>query len=406
MNGIEEVNILSPNMLLVIGNGFDKAHGMKTSYIDILNFIWTMIDINYQHKLSPEKQFHAKFLDDLNRSLIFKRPSGSARNRLMSEWDNKYKNSASRKIYEDKIDQDIIRNTEVLLADIIDYTLAFGNIWLLYFTSVLENRSRNLGEGWIDFEEEIGRVVSAIESILIHRGENLDKYVDQYIYEFLNKWAPDIITLREKFLPILNFDFQVFSLWMEEALKVEDGKRTQKEHLDLIQKYEQNIKGVLSYNYTHTPDIYGLRDNVKFVHGELGKHNLVLGTAETLSREFENNIVDCILFKKKCQLMKYKLGNNFESVFAPANPYIWDAIIYGHSLTPADKYSLGWLFKEGSNELFAEHVKTIKIYYYDTASYNQQLKNLSLLITQDRAMNYITSGRICFECIQQADTIS
>lgn len=128
MNGIEEVNILSPNMLLVIGNGFDKAHGMKTSYIDILNFIWTMIDINYQHKLSPEKQFHSKFLDDLNRSLIFKRPSGSARNRLMSEWDNKYKNSASRKIYEDKIDQDIIRNTEVLLADIIDYTLAFGNI--------------------------------------------------------------------------------------------------------------------------------------------------------------------------------------------------------------------------------------------------------------------------------------
>lgn len=403
---------MSPNILLVIGNGFDKAHGMKTSYIDILNFIWTMIDINYQHKLVSEKQFHAKFLDDLNPSLIFKRPSGSARNRLMSEWDNKYKDFASRKIYEerkiyeDKIDQDIIRNNEVLLVDIIDYTLAFGNIWLLYFTSVLENRSRNLGEGWIDFEEEIGRVVSSIESILIHRGENLDKYVDQYIYEFLNKWAPDIITLRDKFLPILNFDFQVFSLWMEEALKVEDGKRTQKKHLDLIQKYAQDIKGVLSYNYTHTPDIYGLKDNVKFLHGELGKHNLVLGTAETLSREFENNIADCILFKKKWQLMKYKLGNNFESVFAPANSYIWDAIIYGHSLTPADKYSLGWLFKEGSNELFAEHVRTIKIYYYDTASYNQQLKNLSLLITQDRAMNYITSGRICFECIQQADTIS
>lgn len=391
---------MSPNVLLVIGNGFDKAHGMKTSYIDILNFIWTMININYQHKVASEKQFHAKFLDSLNPNLIFEKPSENTRDCLISGWNNKYKDSVSRKEYEDKINQDIKRDADILLADVIEYTLLFGNIWLVYFTSVLENRSRNLGGGWIDFEEEIGRVVSTIESILIYRGDALNKYVDKYIYDFFYKLAPDIITLREKLLPILKFDFQVFSLWMEESLKVEDGKRAQKKHMDVIQKYVQNIKGVLSYNYTHTPDIYGLRDSVKFLHGELGKHNLILGTAETLSSEFENSIGDCIFFKKKYQLMQYKLGNNFESVFASANPYKWDAIIYGHSLTPADKYSLGWLFEEGSNELFAEHIETIKIYYYDTNSYTQQLKNLLLLITQDRAMKYITSGRICFECIQ------
>lgn len=169
---------MSPNVLLVIGNGFDKAHDMKTSYIDILNFIWTMININYQHKVSSEKQFHAKFLDSLNPNLIFEKPSKNTRDCLISGWNNKYKDSVSRKEYEGKINQDIIRDADILLADVIEYTLLFGNIWLVYFTSVLENRSRNLGEGWIDFEEEIGRVVSAIESILIHRGENLDKYVD------------------------------------------------------------------------------------------------------------------------------------------------------------------------------------------------------------------------------------
>ena len=38
---------MGKNILLVIGNGFDRAHSMNTSYSDILEFIWTRIYINH-----------------------------------------------------------------------------------------------------------------------------------------------------------------------------------------------------------------------------------------------------------------------------------------------------------------------------------------------------------------------
>lgn len=37
---------MGKNILLVIGNGFDRAHSMNTSYSDILKFIWARIYIN------------------------------------------------------------------------------------------------------------------------------------------------------------------------------------------------------------------------------------------------------------------------------------------------------------------------------------------------------------------------
>ena len=45
---------------------------------------------------------------------------------------------------------------------------------LSYFTKVTHNRDRRLGNGWIDFEEEIGRVVRTIENSLLNRAKAED----------------------------------------------------------------------------------------------------------------------------------------------------------------------------------------------------------------------------------------
>ena len=379
------MNIKNKNMLLVIGNGFDRAHGMDTTYEDILHFIWGRINTNQVAKALPLNNN-----DDIK--LILRQPTETIRKNLMIKWGKECKYSTEREDYKNKIYQAIYKNDTILISHVTNYTLKFGNVWLTYFTKVLDNRDRMIGKGWIDFEEEIGRVISTIEDVLLNKSQSVDTYVSKFFGNLLS----DTILLKEQILPILKFDFLVFSLWMEEALKVEDGKINQLQKLKLIKEQSSYIKAIISYNYTHTPDIYGLSSQINFLHGELGKHNLVLGTSETLEDELENKYIECAYFKKKYQLIRYRLGNKFKTIFSHNQNAKWDAMIYGHSLTPADKYSLSWLFTEAENGLFAGYIEIIRIYYYDDASYDQQIANLIALIGQENVLKYVSEGRIEF----------
>lgn len=401
---------MGKNILLVIGNGFDRAHSMNTSYPDILKFIWTRIHtnninsvfVNGLKNLSPPKT-------------AFECPSKDIQDKFISMWKNcldgprkesskteeeleksRQESEDLRKKYEDKIRQAIRDNSDNLIRSITDYTLKYGNIWLSYFTKVTNNRDRRLGNGWIDFEEEIGRVVRTIENSLLNRAKAEDMYIES-LTDAIGDVLSNDLELKERLLPIIKFDFLVFSLWMEEALKVEDGRLNSREKIKMIEEEAPNIEGVISYNYTHTPNLYNLDDKVQFIHGELGRHNLVLGTSETLEDESADEFVECAYFKKKYQLIRYRLGNKFKTVFSNGPDDKWDAIIYGHSLTPADKYSLGWLFTEYNNGLFASHIETITIYYYDDLSYDQQIANLIALIGQENALKYVSEERIVFQ---------
>lgn len=258
---------MEKNILLVIGNGFDRAHSMNTSYSDILEFIWTRIhtnDINnisggYLNNLCPAKP-------------VFKCPSEDIKDKFISKWKryldgpreeagktseelekSRQESENLRKEYEDKIRQAIRDNSDNLIHFITDYTLKFGNIWLSYFTKVKHNRDRRLGNGWIDFEEEIGRVVRTIENSLLNRAKAEDMYISESLTDAIGDVLSNDAELKERLLPIIKFDFLVFSLWMEEALKVEDGRLNSREKIKMIEEEAPHIRGVISYNYTHTP---------------------------------------------------------------------------------------------------------------------------------------------------------
>ena len=75
-----------------------------------------------------------------------------------------------------------------------------------------------------------------------------------------------------------------------------------------------NPDAVISYNYTHTfQKLYNPDEKipVHFMHGELGKHDLVLGIDETLPDDQKNNFTVCTSFKKFFQRIKYRLGNHY-----------------------------------------------------------------------------------------------
>lgn len=103
--------------ILVIGNGFDLAHGLPTKYADFLGFV-------------------ERFENFKKNSMIMS--SGGLSN-------------TAKPIYE-YLDKLIFGNPKLSFE--LD-KLFFMNIWIEYFSS----NEKYIKENWIDFESEISKVI-------------------------------------------------------------------------------------------------------------------------------------------------------------------------------------------------------------------------------------------------------
>ena len=141
---------MEKSILLVIGNGFDRAHSMNTSYSDILKFIWTRIYTNYMNNISVNN-ISGGYLNNLCPTKpVSKCPSEDTKDKFISKWKryldgpreeagkiskglekSRQESENQRKEYEDKIRQAIRDNSDDLILSITDYTLKFGNICYL-----------------------------------------------------------------------------------------------------------------------------------------------------------------------------------------------------------------------------------------------------------------------------------
>lgn len=372
--------------LLVIGNGFDLAHGMKTSYRDILNAIISYMAVGSQNiDFTSEEELKA-YARKFDVDMI---------NKVFKAYNNQWQKNHSRKYEAYKVTQlngDLVNAYQYA----INYLITYGNWWFQHFMRVLTNRERRIGDGWVDFEAEIHRVVANIENII------LNKPCDNDLAVVFGGYVNDLIVMREQFIPELKSDLNILNVIIEFYLNQEEvhGKEKKVKLIDSL----ENVKVILSYNYTHTyQNVYDESfKNIYYLHGEVKEHNLVLGTDETLSNDLKNTLLECADFKKIYQLVYYRLGNRFKHIFPVPNfdSSEWNAVIYGHSLTPADSYSLGWLFQKSNTNLFAGKIKHITIYYYDEKAYNEQLANLFQIIGQERVLEYTSNGDIEFKKIR------
>ena len=109
--------------ILIIGNGFDIAHGMPTKYGDFLNFIRRYVEFRNSNEVSIQNE---EAFEDIIK-LKIKNPE----------------------LYEE---------IDVLTND---------NVWYRHFNSIYENRMIDGKDGWIDFESEISSIVKIIDGFRI-----------------------------------------------------------------------------------------------------------------------------------------------------------------------------------------------------------------------------------------------
>lgn len=349
--------------ILIIGNGFDIAHGLKTKYSDFLEYC----------------------VRQLKRPLSYK-PSDAF----------------------------------------------FTNMWIRHFLNV----QQQLGDTWIDLEEEIYNVVKHIAKFPITNAQNYNSQLtidfndirfnfykfDKYTMEVFGRYKVgpsgyarfdehNCISYHVYFSnskSVINFlydQLRQFTILFEEYLLEE--VLTSLEEKSMYQLSLRTIginKGnkdvhVLSFNYTDTCErLYKHKFNTYcdikikpvYVHGkaEKGNTNLVLGT-HSFYNYHPNQIneaisVDFNIFKKHNQRHKYGTIEAYQELHRKIKKSRSAPVfhIIGHSLDSTDKNILKHILLANSDSI-------INIYYHNEEAQERLMHKIDSIIGENEVMSKV-----------------
>jgi len=382
--------------ILVIGNGFDLAHGLKTKYEDFLKFTQTYTKYDEVCRKRPEIKEVWEAAPEEEKYILL---------HMKNMFDQ------NKNLYEE-------------LGSLIKH-----NVWLKYFYSIYESRKQEGKDGWIDFESEISQVIQTLDAYnldiengiregkykvpLNQRGIDIlkpfigesDKGIGPYMFHF----GRDFINCkkRELFTDLKRL-IRCLEIYLCEFVMTVDVKE-----LYDITKLPIMDK-VLSFNYTDTYEkIYKPDSNVEFdyIHGKadinrtVENNNMVLGVDEYLQGDDRNQDIEFIEFKKYFQRIHKETGCKYrkwlkqmesdtiyERIINPIYRSANDNVIYtkkearfhqiffyGHSLDITDKDIIKAL-------ILAKRTHTI-IYYLDKEDYARKITNLVKIIGQDELIS-------------------
>jgi hypothetical protein len=376
--------------ILVLGNGFDLAHGLPTKYTDFLHFSRIVLELLNGNV----EEVNWLGINSKLKEVIIEN-TGNKRDNLYSQ-------------------EDVWRN------------LIENNFWFTHFQNCYIN------DGWIDFESEISKVIQQIEDALINGlnpffsiGLNLEteaievKYVEEIIYKLENTRSYNqdklIDDACDKLLKDLNKLIRALELYL----------------VDYVGNMEVDVKSpdiegihptnVLSFNYTDTfNEVYVPINGVQydFIHGKasntstLETNNMVIGIDEYLPDDRKDKYVKFVAYKKYYQRIfkstgclyknwvdvlqgpTYKEGSG-DVILIPDNHEVH---IFGHSLDVTDKDVL--------RDLILSPYAETTIYYLDNDDLGKKITNLVKVIGPDELVKKTGGSTKTITFKQQTDMIS
>ena len=293
--------------ILIIGNGFDLAHGLPTKYADFLKFI----DFFYKHKAQESSRLELIAGEDIN---CYKYFTDLFNSKQDSEFDQYLYDQSRKTIHE--------------LSD-----LCKDNAWIKYFSEVYKSREQKGKDGWIDFESEISLIIQTFNSVSRDIQETIQKggvgtVLSQrqlnVLALFLEKmdsssgmathvWKKEEIDFwKQKLLEDLNKLTRALEIYLSDYISnfmLGNGLPDIK-NLPYLDK-------ILSFNYTCTYQrIYGEHPFLEFdyVHGkadlrnDIQSTNMVLGIDEYLEGDARDKDLEFIEFKKFFQRIHKETG--------------------------------------------------------------------------------------------------
>jgi hypothetical protein len=314
------------NRLVIIGNGFDLAHGLPTSYRNFIDDFWK----NFKDKCKSEEYQKLISTHDLYNGYY----NGS--NRIENFNDLKLSLGKYAKVNGHRYDLD-----NFVCSNNFDVIFAFKSD---FFKLINQINSEN----WVDIETEYYKSLISIAKSTPVKGINKSDLVKELNSEF---------ELIKKLL----YDYLKHEICDKYEFKIDDSN-------EFINYFKNEIDGInnpslqsystlfLSFNYTPTARVYHEylksklhSSNVNYIHGEIGNDdnpNIIFGYGDDkdenykLIKNFNDNV-----FLENIKPFEYKNNDNFENLLDFLNQSKYTVYLVGHSCGLSDKYLLNQILE-------------------------------------------------------------
>ncbi len=394
--------------ILIVGNGFDLAHGLPTKYMDFLHFcrrvqmIWKFGN-REQSKIQQNQLFQKEWLDNWDTVESIKDSIMTAFEKrewklVMSDWHIELEDKILSEIYESVMD----------------------NTWYSYFNHICELKSIK-GENWIDFESEIRYILQRIDE----KTNNLNDKISE-IFEEIHKENDAKMNLFKKYYDkrSVNDDVKKDSLRAFRQIVYNDLERIIRALELYLGKYVDEIEidrripeieeakpdYVINFNYTNTYERVYNNATVFHIHGACDiarpfeKNNMVLGIDEYWGIDDRDTRTNFTIFKKFAQRIQKHTGiENYKYLseinrFYEKNKQRWTGnvdmntthpvgvsyvYIFGHSLDITDKDILSGFIGADSTSVI--------VYCYDKGVEGELIASTIRLIGEEPLLKKVNS---------------
>lgn len=396
------------NRIVLIGNGFDLAHNLKTRYEDFINWYWDYRVNGFSNNHTNESTDCLCTFECL----------------LQETWFSFffYLPQHFQKLTGKEVVQSIRKDPYRYK---VKYSPFFENICKSIET-----------KGWVDIENEYYHLlteyalinsfkeeVKGLNEQLVYLKDLLAKYL-----EFINKQEVSIVESikRKIYAPIKLDDISVASKsilkenvdsWVEEndivvKEKIRRYGLNKKDFKTSLAYFRVNYKAgkipftdvprqyllpdavmLLNFNYTHTAQLYYNADLgfINYIHGKTDDpQSIIFGYGDELDDDYKKlqklNDNECLTNVKT---IKYQESDNYRKLLAFAESAPYQVCIMGHSCGNSDRTLLNTLFEH-------KNCISIKPYYYikedGTDNYLELIQNISrnftdMKLMRDRVVN-------------------
>lgn len=371
------------NRLVIIGNGFDMAHGLKTSYMDFINWYW-------DQRANSLLTNHTDTSEDCLCSLVIKNKEGLNSWHLFS-----FQNSFFFK--------DIYHKERYSGFEIIQEIQKHPEVFSVKYCPLFENILQSIEtKGWVDIENDYYQTLkNNIDSPrcdynVIELNKQLS-FLQNKLVEYLKTIETSELKNDLKVEIVENFNPADFStegkkralrsIGLENYELAELSNKPYKQ-----QKLQPKRTMLLSFNYTGTAKMYdGNNIELNFIHGDLEHpENIIFGYGDELDKNYQD-ILDKNNneFLRNVKSVKYLETRHYHELLEFLLSAPFQVLIMGHSCGNSDRTLLNTVFEH-------ENCVSIKPFYHKwddgRDNYLELVQNISRNFTnmklfRDRVVN-------------------
>ena len=370
------------NRLVIIGNGFDIAHGLKTSYTDFINWYW-------EKRLNALLTENSAVSGDCLCKLEIKNTTECP------NWFNFFYSHSFRDLLTGKWKYP----PSDIIGGIKENTNDFSVKCSIFFETILQSIETR---GWVDIENDYYQLLKrcseskdcgyTVKELNMQLGFLQEKLIEYLGSIGTNRYKKELHNAMIEF-----FDPKDFST--EGKKKALENMGLEDANLEEIQNnFEEQKKlrperiMLLSFNYTSTAKMYG-NFNLEFnyIHGEL-EHpkNIIFGYGDELDRHYQDILDrnDNELLKN-VKSVKYLETRHYHDMLEFLMSAPFQVLIMGHSCGNSDRTLLNTVFEH-------ENCVSIKPFYHKwddgSDNYLEFVQNISRNFTnmklfRDRVVN-------------------